>query len=368
MAKAPKTSPTEVKSDLLSKMMNAGSLSATTLTDSFMFNEKDTTRTAIPIINVAFSGKVDGGYQSGLTLICGDSKMFKTNIILLCLKAYMKKHPDAICLFYDSEFGATKSYISSFGLDASRIIHIPIVHIEALKFDLSKRLEQIERGDKIFIFVDSIGNLASKKEAEDAVKENSAQDMTRAKALSSLFRIITPHLTMKDIPCFMINHIYKEQGAMYPKNIVSGGNKLYLSANDIWIITRAQDKDASSGEINGYYFTINIEKSRLVKEKSKLTFNVDHEKGISPWSGLLDLAVESGHLLKPAKGRYQIPGEETSCLESKIKPAFWKSLIQDQSFREFVQDQYQLTSVDMITEEAFDYDEETGVVYEDAVE
>ena len=73
-----------------------------------------------------------------------------------------------------------------------------------------------------FVVVDSVGNLASKKEAQNALEENSAADMTRAKEMKSLFRIVTPHVKMKAIPMIVINHTYKEMG-LYPKDVVSGG-------------------------------------------------------------------------------------------------------------------------------------------------
>jgi RecA/RadA recombinase len=175
-------------------------------------------------------------------------------------------------------------------------MHIPIMHIEELKFDIAKRLDEIKRGDKIIIFIDSVGNLASKKEVEDALNEKAVADMTRAKALKSLFRIVTPHLTTKDIPCIVVNHTYMEQG-MFPKAIVSGGTGIYYSSNAIWIIGRSQEK--GNDGIEGYNFTINIEKSRFVKEKSKMTFQVMFDSGVSKWSGLLDAALESGHVIKP---------------------------------------------------------------------
>lgn len=204
-------------------MQSVGSVKNSFIMDeSAFFNDKDIIPTDLPILNIAFSGDVDGGLISGLTLIAGESKSFKTLLSLYCLAAYFKKYPDSICLFYDSEFGVTPQYLKQFGIDPSRIIHIPIEHIEQLKFDIVKRLEQITRKDKVFIFLDSLGNLASKKEVEDATDEKSVADMTRAKSIKSLFRIVTPHLTMKDIPMVAVNHIYKEQG-LFPKNIVSGG-------------------------------------------------------------------------------------------------------------------------------------------------
>ena len=334
---------------LLEKMLNAGSIKGVPLADSILFNEKDITQTSIPIINLAFSGDLLGGISSGLTLICGPSKHFKSNLGLVCVKAYMKKHPDAVCLFYDSEFGITNAYIKANGIDSSRVIHIPIENLEQMKFDVAKRLDEIERGEKVIIFVDSLGNLASKKEAEDALNEKSAQDMTRAKVIKSIFRIITPHLTIKDIPCIVINHIYMDMG-LFPKAIVSGGSGPYLSSDNIFIIGRSQDKD-SEGTINGYNFTINIEKSRYVKEKSKFEFEVNYEKGIYKFSGLLDLAVESGHLLKPKKGFYQIPGEEKMCRESALTKDFYIPLLKNQEFQNFVKEKYQLASYDMMQDD-----------------
>ena len=83
------------------------------------------------------------------------------------------------------------------------------------------QMNNIERGDHIIVLVDSVGNLASKKEVEDALEGKSVADMTRAKQMKSLFRMITPHLTIKDIPMVVVNHTYKEIG-LFPKDIVSG--------------------------------------------------------------------------------------------------------------------------------------------------
>lgn len=210
-------------SSLLEKMQKSGAIKHTSvLSKSTFFNVKESVPTDIPIINLALSGRVDGGLSSGLTFIAGESRNFKSLLGLMLVKAYMKKHEDAVCLFYDSEFGITPEYIESNGIDTNRVIHIPIEHLEQLKFDISKRLDDIERGDKVVIFIDSVGNLASKKEVEDALEEKSVADMSRAKVMKSLWRIVTPHLTTKDIPCIAINHTYQTM-ELYSKAIMSGG-------------------------------------------------------------------------------------------------------------------------------------------------
>jgi RecA/RadA recombinase len=327
---------------LLEKLRAAGSVKSETLDNSSLFNEKESIPTDIPIINVALSGKIDGGITSGLGVIAGESKRFKSLLGLIQMKFYLEKYPDAVGLFYDSEFGVTKEYVTALGIDSSRIIHIPIEHIEQLKFDIAKRLDEIKRGDKVFVFVDSIGLLASKKEAEDALAGKDATDMTRAKQLKSVFRIIVPHFTTKDICGVIINHVYKEQGSMYPKDIVSGGQGVMLASNWVWIIGKSQEKDEEG--IKGWNFTINVEKSRFVKEKAKLSFLVTYEGGLNRWSGLMDEALDSGHCIKPKNGWYQRAGEEKNYrLADTDNREFWLPILKKADFQDFIMKKYQLS-------------------------
>ena len=464
---------------LLDKLNKAGKVKTSAiLKDSIYFTSSETCRTDLPILNIAFSGDIDGGLTPGVTVFAGASRSFKTLCALYCLKAYLNKYKDAIGLFYDSEFGTPSDYLASMGIDTERVVHIPVTNLEELKFDLVSRLEAVERGDHVFIMVDSIGNLASKREFENALNENSSKDMTRAQEVKSLFRIATAHITMKNLPCIVIAHTYKEMASMYPKDVISGGcvvegtlvaaehglfaiehategmlvrthmglkpvkrvwtpdtlenghpvvwrlvfsdgfkltcsashklldtggnwieakdmvdergdvkplmfrgldgakirlvdavelgekpvydleveeahsymhpnglishnSGVIYSCNTAFIITKSQIKEGT--DLAGYTYTIHIEKSRSVKEKSKLPFDVTYNGGINRWSGLLELAIESGHVVKPSQGWYQKQGEEkkwrqkdTNCSE------FWDSILADPTFHDFVRAKYKL--------------------------
>ena len=110
------------------------------LSESKFFNEKDMTPTDSPMINVALSGSVEGGLASGLTVLAGPSKHFKTSFALIMAAAYLKKHKDAVMLFYDSEFGSPQAYFEQFEVDTSRVLHTPITNVEELKFDMIGQL------------------------------------------------------------------------------------------------------------------------------------------------------------------------------------------------------------------------------------
>jgi RecA/RadA recombinase len=322
------------------------------LATSKFFTKKDMVQTAIPAMNVALSGELDGGFVPGLTLWCGPSKHFKSMFSLIMAKSYMDKYPDAVMIFYDCEFGTPTAYFTSLNIDTTRILHVPIMNMEEFKFDVIKQLENLDRGDRVIFVVDSLGNMSSKKEMEDAIEGKSVQDMSRAKQMKSIFRMITPYLNRLDIPMVAVNHIYMEQG-LYPKAIVSGGTGVYLSADNIYILGRQQEKDGT--ELIGHNFIINVEKSRYVREKSKIPITVMFEGGLSKWSGLLEMALESKHVVKPSNGWYSKVNSSTGEVDDKkyrLKDTeckeFWGPILMDKTFQTWVKENYQVSHSEMI--------------------
>lgn len=318
------------------------------LIDSTVFNERDTITTQVPALNIALSGTLDGGLSSGLLQITGPSKHFKSAFTFLIASTYLKTYDDAIILFYDSEFGTPKAYFNSLDIDMNRVVHTPITNIEEFKHDIMSQLEKIDRGDHVIIVVDSIGNLASKKEVEDAIEGKSAADMTRAKALKSLGRMVTPHLTLKNIPMIIVNHTYKTM-ELYSKDVVGGGTGLYLSSDNIWIVGRQQEKD-SKKDLIGYNFVINIEKSRHVKEKSKIPITVLHTGGINKYSGLFEIALEGGFIKEASKGYYTTFDGSDKLRRSQIEalPGFYSDLINNNNFKEYVKQTYKMSEMKLL--------------------
>lgn len=359
MAKQPKT--TTNGTTLKDRLIKNSTIEATSLLDdSVVYSKNDIIQTSVPMINVALSGSFDGGLLPGLTMLAGPSKHFKTAFSLLMAKAFMDKYEDGIILFYDSEFGTPKSYFDSFGIARDRVVHSPILNSEELRSDLSIQLDGLTREDNVLIIVDSIGNLASKKEIDDALEGKSVADMTRAKTFKSLFRIATPHLSMKAIPMIVVNHTYKTL-EMFSKDVVGGGTGAYYSSDTIWILGRQQDAEGqgASKELLGYNFIINVEKSRYVKEKSKIPVTVSFETGIQKWSGLLDLAIELGYLTLAGK-KYCLVNRETGEVAEEgftskqllTEDQFWSDFIKREDFKKSVQDHYMLTTNPMMQNES----------------
>lgn len=329
---------------------------ASGLNDSTFFDQEDILLD-IPIMNLAFTGSLRKGLLPGLTMIAGPSKHGKSVLANVCAKAYMEKYPDAIMLFYDSEFGTPKSYFESLDIDTSRILHMPLLNIQHLKFDIVKQLDMIKRefpGAKVFIYVDSFGNIASKKEAEDALEGKDKTDMSRAKDLKSLTRIVTPYLRLMNIPMIGISHSYQTL-EIYSKAVMSGGTGLMYSADNVFIMGRQQEKEGK--EIVGFNLIMNVEKSRYCKEKSKFPVEMRFNGGINKYTGMVEVAMAVGFIVKPSNGWYSriIDGVQED-IKWRMKDTntsdFWEPLFKSEEFNVAVETMYQVSSGKLIHEDA----------------
>ena len=321
---------------LREKLLKQTTIEDTTLLgESKFYSEKDMVSTDYPMINVALSGSITGGLIPGITQLAGPSKHFKSMFALLLASAYLKKYPESIMLFYNAEFGTPLSYFDQFQIPVDRVVHTPIMNIEQLKFDAVRQLENLERGEKVVFVIDSVGSIASKKELEDTLAEKTVADVgARAKALKSFFRMVTPYFVMKDIPCVIVNHSYKTL-EMFSKDVVSGGTGSYYSSENIWMIGRQQEK-GSDKELLGYNFIINVEKSRYVKEKSKIPISVRFDGGILKYSGMLDLALEAGVVTKAGHGY------EWNKKKVKEDELNWEEILKESNLAEWIKNKYSL--------------------------
>lgn len=335
---------------------------------SSFFNARNLIALPVPVMNLAYSGRLDGGFSAGMHLVCGPSKHFKSNLCMVACKAFQDKYEDSVIIFYDSEFGSLPEYWENAHIDISRVLHVPVKNMEELKFDIMKKLEAIEAGikegetTKVMFYVDSLGNLASKKEIEDALKESGAADMTRAKVGKSLARMITPYLKLLEIPFFAIQHTYDTM-EMYSKKVVSGGQGWVLSSDSIFIMGKRQVKDGS--ELAGFEFVMNTDKSRMIKEKSSIPITVTFTGGIDKFSGLLDIGLASGWVTKPKNGWYTRPkfDDGKNWREAQTRSdEFWGPLLANKQFQDDVQQMFSLTSPTTFEIDGVIVDPDTGEI------
>lgn len=152
---------------------------------------------------------------------------------------------------------------------------------------------------------------------------------------------------------------------MFSKSVISGGTGIMYSADWAIIFGKQQEKDATK-ELLGYNFIMNIEKSRFIREKSKIPLTVLFEGGINYYSGILDLAIEA-NLVKEGKYSrslgYALVDPETGEIGEMVPfkktqtSDFLGKVMKSKEFKEYVKSKYQLGGTqnhDVVDDEGID--------------
>jgi RecA/RadA recombinase len=253
--------------------------------------------TGIYMLNALLSKSIlNGGISKNrFTVFAGEESVGKS---YLCYNIARNAQKEGYSVIYiDTEFSIELAELEDFGIDISEdnFMLIRSNKVEDLKMMISQFLDKLKEQklkgldiSKTIIFLDSIGQLASIKETEDAIEGKNKVDMSRAKAIKSLFRIITADLGFLEIPLVATNHIYMSQD-LFPKAIQSGGKGVDYSASTIVYLTKAKLKTGQEDELDlgasGIIVTAIARKNRKAKPK-KIKFEINHTSGTNRFKGL----------------------------------------------------------------------------------
>ena len=260
--------------------------------------EKKFISTGVYLLNAALSADMlGGGIQHGkIFTVAGDSGTGKSFIALSIARHAQKSGMGVI--YIDTEYSIELADLPKYGVDNSpekfKLINgnkVEEINILLTQLLDSLKEEKMKRGEiePFLIVLDSVGQMSSNKEKEDLISGNIKVDMTRAKALAAMFRSINIDLGYLGIPMVVCNHVYLEQGSMYPQEILKGGKALVYSSSVIGMMSKAKLKTQEEDEMDlgasGIVVTFKTAKNRLAKPK-KIKFEISFIHGMNPYTGL----------------------------------------------------------------------------------
>lgn len=334
------------------------------LSDSGFIKKEIIMQLPIPTLNLAHSGCLAGegaGVSYGSHQIVGESKTFKTLFGIIQVAAFLDSDPEATAVFVDSEFGANEDYWVACGVDMKRVVHIPVSNVEEMMNVVIPLLESLEVNDKLVVFVDSVGQLGSKKEMENSMTgEAGKQDFTRAKSLNSFWRLAVPLINLAKVPFLWIGGMY-DTTDQYNPVALSGGKKGELGSDSVWMITKAMQKESVDNgdgkkkeQQTGWVFNIKIHKSRFVREKAVIPICVRYEGGIDKYFGILEIARMVGAVDMPSNGWYQrteLIGyvDDKKVQKVNMTDEWYESLLSNQDFLKLVSDKYKVSSNNLLS-------------------
>lgn len=251
------------------------------------------------VLNALVSGSIYGGYPANnVTALAGSSGVGKSYYAIEAAKNFQKAHPDGVVLYFESEGAIRKEMIEKRGCDTSRFIISPVITIEEFRKELVALIEAYDKkkDPKIFVILDSLGNLSTTKEVDDIINDTGKKDMTRAQLIKATFRVITLKAAQKGIPLLLTNHTYQQMVGLYPQDVMSGGSGTIYAASTIVFLYKSKDKEGTDQV--GVLIRAKLPKSRITIENSEVKTQLNFKKGLNRYYGLVDIAVEAGIVSK----------------------------------------------------------------------
>ena len=262
------------------------------------------------IFNALLSGSIHGGLPANkITALAGESATGKTYFLMGIVKNFLDANPDAGVIYFESESAITKQMIVDRGIDAKRMVIVPVTTVQEFRTQairvLDTYLAQNEADRKpMFLCLDSLGMLSTTKEVEDTTDGKETRDMTRAQVLKAAFRVLTLKLGKAKIPMVVTNHTYDVVGSMFPTKEMGGGSGLKYAASSIIYLSKKKEKDGT--EVVGNIVHCKNHKSRLTVENKMVDVRLTYDKGLDKYYGLLELA-EKYDIFKKVSTRYELP-------------------------------------------------------------
>ena len=259
--------------------------------------EKVFISTGVYLVDAAMSGRLlNGGIATNrISVFAGESGAGKSFMCFSCAKHAQKVGYSVI--YIDTENAIDLEDLPKFGVDNSidKFRLIRSNKVEDVNMLLTQLIDDLKEQKlagyelpKLLIIIDSLGQMASNKEKNDLLKGDIKQDMTKAKALGSLFRSINTDLGYLDIPLLVANHTYLTMD-LFPKSVMKGGNGLLYSASVIGMMSKSQLKTGEEDDMDlgasGISVLFKTQKSRLAKPK-KIRFDISFAHGMNPYTGL----------------------------------------------------------------------------------
>ena len=259
--------------------------------------EKVFITTGVYLLDAALSGKLlNGGVANNrITAFAGESGAGKSFLAYSCARHAQKAGYSII--YIDTEQAIDLEDITKFGIDNSldKFRLISSNKVEDVNILLTQLIDELKDQKlagfelpKLMIILDSLGQMASNKEKEDLLKGDIKQDMTKAKALGSMFRSINTDLGYLEIPMIVCNHTYQTLD-LFSQEKLKGGNGLLYSASVIGFMSKSKLKTGEEDDMDlgqsGISVLFKTAKNRMAKPK-KIRFDISFVHGMNPYTGL----------------------------------------------------------------------------------
>ena len=261
-------------------------------------------------LNYLISGDFNRGIPLGkVTVFAGESGAGKSYI---CSGNIIKNAQEQgiFVVLVDSENALDEAWLKALGVDTGqdKLLKLSMAMIDDVAKTIStfmidyKALPDGERPKVLFV-IDSLGMLLTPTDVNQFEAGDMKGDMGRKpKALTSLVRNCVNMFGSYNVGMVCTNHTYASQDMFDPDDKISGGQGFIYASSIVVAMKKLKLKEDEDGnkvsEVNGIRASCKIMKTRYAKPFEGVQVKIPYETGMSPHSGLVDLAEKKGILKK----------------------------------------------------------------------
>jgi RecA/RadA recombinase len=261
-------------------------------------------------LNYLISGDFNKGIPLGkVTVFAGESGAGKSYIC----SGNIVKHAQEQGIFVilvDSENALDEKWLHALGVDTSddKLLKLNMAMIDDVAKTIStfmtdyKALPDGERMKVLFV-IDSLGMLLTPTDMNQFEAGDLKGDMGRKpKALTALVRNCVNMFGSYNVGMVCTNHTYASQDMFDPDDKISGGQGFIYASSIVVAMKKMKLKEDEDGnkvsEVNGIRAGCKIMKTRYAKPFEGVQVKIPYATGMSPYSGMVDLAEKKGLLKK----------------------------------------------------------------------
>ena len=176
-----------------------------------------------------------------------------------------------------------------------------------------KAMNEEERPKVLFV-IDSLGMLLTPTDVDQFQKGDMKGDMGRKpKALTSLVRNCVNMFGSHNVGLVATNHTYASQDMFDPDDKISGGQGFIYASSIVVAMEKLKLKEDEDGnkvsDVRGIRAACKVMKTRYAKPFEGVQVKIPYERGMDPYSGLVDLFEKQGLLVKDGNRLKYIDGK-----------------------------------------------------------
>jgi RecA/RadA recombinase len=268
-------------------------------------------------LNYLISDNFRGGFplEGKFCMVAGDSGSGKSYITSAnVIKDAQSK--GVYCVLIDTENALDESWLND--LDVNTDISVMEKITAAKVDDVAKLIAMIvdmykaqndplsyKDRPKLLIIIDSLGmTITENMEIQFDAGDQKGDLGIKAKQITALLRVTMAKIAAQPIGLLATNHVYTSQ-SKYDPDKIAGGNMVEFASSVIVQMNKFLLKEDENGKdfdkgspAAGIKSTAVVRKSRYAKPFEKVYIQIPYTTGMNPYSGLFDLFIGKGLLIK----------------------------------------------------------------------